>query len=450
MALQQDKKSSDYAITLYNPFRFWILNIFISFILFIGLSYFNYKATRIQAQKSLDLQTEILIKSNIELLEDRQFRKFSETIGSKFNETNIIISGKNINFSLQQIDNPNQCSHQKTTCSWGTADLIICHNFQFPWLYFSFVFLAFIALCCFQIFNILFYDRKVRSAFSGFFQRNNINMPKDATSWQIFREIGDLFEKIDEAKRQEIKHERYKAITQSIQLIAHDVRKPFSLCKAIISLLCRINLPEKEKRILKMCKEEIDRSLPRIEEMLEEVMSTGIERPRSSTSVNEIIRFAIRDCFYFYPECEINTEIITNGDFQILIEPQKLHRIFSNLVSNAIAAMKQKGTIQVCVDTYTEKPNFCIFSVKNGNSYISPDDLPRIFDSDFTKTTGGHGLGLFFVKQVITESIGEIRVESCEINGTTFFFILPAGIKNTGNATIEKITSVDLIKLTTV
>jgi signal transduction histidine kinase len=71
---------------------------------------------------------------------------------------------------------------------------------------------------------------------------------------------------------------------------------------------------------------------------------------------------------------------------------------------------------------------------------ISPEDLPRIFydfqqlDGSQTRSYGGLGLGLAFVRRIIAAHNGDVSVESIPDRGTKLTISLPASRSSTHSA----------------
>lgn len=95
------------------------------------------------------------------------------------------------------------------------------------------------------------------------------------------------------------------------------------------------------------------------------------------------------------------------------ISEYELHKILSNIVSNAITAMNKKGLI--IIKTYRIFGNLYI-SIKNNGPKIDENVINRIFDSGFTtKKDNGkkeNGFGLAIVKEIVENNNGKINVES--------------------------------------
>jgi len=110
----------------------------------------------------------------------------------------------------------------------------------------------------------------------------------------------------------------------------------------------------------------------------------------------------------------------------IICDSNKMLRVFSNLLDNAIKFSKDKGTITVSTHA---TPGEVIVEVKDEGIGIDPDELPYVFDS-FHRGRGveqkeGFGLGLASVKAIVEGHGGRIYVESEVGKGSVFSVSLP-------------------------
>ncbi|HPP66340.1 MAG TPA: HAMP domain-containing sensor histidine kinase [bacterium] len=127
-----------------------------------------------------------------------------------------------------------------------------------------------------------------------------------------------------------------------------------------------------------------------------------------------------------------NIKIIEHYDPSIpkvAIDPERIDRMVSNLVVNAIDAVEEnKGTINISTRYLPEK-NIIELKVSDNGKGIPHNALKKIFDSFYsTKGTRGTGFGLAIVEKVVKEHQGTINVES-EINkGSTFTIHIPVRI----------------------
>ena len=104
----------------------------------------------------------------------------------------------------------------------------------------------------------------------------------------------------------------------------------------------------------------------------------------------------------------------------------KIDQVFLNLITNAIYAMKQGGTLEVIVDPKSD-PGKVTVSVKDSGEGIDPQIMGKVFDPFFTtKPVGdGTGLGLSISYSIVKQHRGEISVTSIRGIGSTFVVTLP-------------------------
>jgi signal transduction histidine kinase len=121
-----------------------------------------------------------------------------------------------------------------------------------------------------------------------------------------------------------------------------------------------------------------------------------------------------------------NTTIVftnnTTGDLEINADRKQLIRAISNLIKNAIQAIPKDrlGKIEV---TLAQKENSSHITVSDNGSGISQEGRDKIFEPYFTTKSGGTGLGLAMVRNILNEFGGQISFESNLNEGTTFFIV---------------------------
>lgn len=113
-------------------------------------------------------------------------------------------------------------------------------------------------------------------------------------------------------------------------------------------------------------------------------------------------------------------------DLQITAVAGELRQVFSNLISNSLDAIEERGIIKVRVSPGKDRVRITV--ADNGKG-IPPDVLKQIFEAFFTtKTRVGTGLGLWVSQQIIEKHGGKIQVRSHPEGlrqGTTFSVVLP-------------------------
>jgi len=114
----------------------------------------------------------------------------------------------------------------------------------------------------------------------------------------------------------------------------------------------------------------------------------------------------------------------------VLADEQALHRVFLNLLSNAIDALgdvREEREKKITVDVAHAAGGKAVeVRFRDTGIGMQPDKLSRIFDVFYsTKGSEGTGLGLAVVGKIVQEHGGEISVDSREGEWTEFKVCLP-------------------------
>ncbi|HKO54819.1 MAG TPA: ATP-binding protein [Thermoanaerobaculia bacterium] len=124
-------------------------------------------------------------------------------------------------------------------------------------------------------------------------------------------------------------------------------------------------------------------------------------------------------------------DIEVAGDESILVlaDAKRAVQILTNLVDNALTHMQQPGTVRI---EWERSGDEVIIKVMDTGVGIPDEELPRVFerfyrvDPSRSRATGGAGLGLSIVQQLVAAHGGRVWAESAPGKGSTFTFTLPA------------------------
>jgi signal transduction histidine kinase len=114
---------------------------------------------------------------------------------------------------------------------------------------------------------------------------------------------------------------------------------------------------------------------------------------------------------------------------RVVFPPSHIQSIIINLINNAIEAIsedkeKKPGLIEIV--TYYDGAHLTIEVNDNGKG-IKPEDQQLVFAPFYTTKSTGMGIGLFWVRQLVSELGGDIRINSPYKDWSTSFIIkLPA------------------------
>jgi len=113
---------------------------------------------------------------------------------------------------------------------------------------------------------------------------------------------------------------------------------------------------------------------------------------------------------------------------EVDIDRERIGQVLRNLMNNALAHTPSGGEIGISAK---QDGGFVSIAVRDTGEGISPDDLPHVFDRFYradrsrARQTGGYGLGLAIVRQLVLAHGGTIAVESEPGKGSTFTFTAP-------------------------
>lgn len=259
---------------------------------------------------------------------------------------------------------------------------------------------------------------------------------KDVEYIELPDELEEIKNRMNHLKRESEKNEKLAKENEEkkdelIVYLAHDIKTPLTSMIGYLSILDEIDdMPKKkQKNYISIA---LDKSY-RLEDLINELFdvarfnSEKIVLEKEELNLNLMLEQIIDD---FYPTLrELNKSIKLNYNESIGIngDPDKLSRVFNNLIKNAISYSKEESEIVI---NLKKDNNNAIVEVINKGKQISKEKLSKIFekfyrlDSARTSRTGGSGLGLAIAKDIVELHNGTIIAESND-EETTFRVTLP-------------------------
>lgn len=215
--------------------------------------------------------------------------------------------------------------------------------------------------------------------------------------------------------------------------ISHEFRTPLTLILGQIESVMSSNISTKEKGKLQVANRNARKLLTLINQLLDlSKLESG--SMKLATEQHNIISF-IKSLYYSFESLSESHNIIlkfeSNQDYvPVLFDPEKMEKIFYNLISNAIKFTPDKGEIKVTINQLDSVVEIKIADTGKG---ISPENLKNIFnrfyqvDGSNTKEHEGTGIGLALAKELIELHKGRIQATSRLNEGTEFTITLPVG-----------------------
>jgi len=153
-----------------------------------------------------------------------------------------------------------------------------------------------------------------------------------------------------------------------------------------------------------------------------------LETDAQPVSVASLARRAAASLELRARERGVTINVEGDDDVIVLADARRTVQILTNLLANAIAHMEHAGDVRI---GWERSASEVIIRVKDSGAGIPADELPRIFERFYrvdvsrSRSTGGAGLGLSIVRQLVAAQGGRVWAESAVGVGSTFSFTLP-------------------------
>ncbi|MEK6754142.1 MAG: ATP-binding protein [Chloroflexota bacterium] len=149
------------------------------------------------------------------------------------------------------------------------------------------------------------------------------------------------------------------------------------------------------------------------------------QRADASVSLSEMISNTVESMGLPDGLVELNWA----GDMpNAFVDARQVEQVFNNLIKNAWEAMGTTSAPKIFVQgRRDDNPNFVLVTIKDNGPGIPKEIQEKIWVSFFTTKggSGGTGLGLSSVMQIVNQHGGKIALESEAGKGATFFVRLP-------------------------
>jgi len=243
-------------------------------------------------------------------------------------------------------------------------------------------------------------------------------------------EIGTLAVSFNQMADSLTKHEELRR--NMIADVAHELRTPLTIVQGNLEAMLDGILPTSPEEIATLRDETalLTRLVTDLR-LLSLAESGQLKLERANINVVELITRAVEP-FRLQAqssEVQLNLDLASNLP-QIEVDVDRMTQVIRNLLGNALRHTPAGG--QVTVACQSDKPQELSITVSDTGDGIPPDDLPYVFDRFYradksrSRTSGGSGIGLTIVKQLVEAHGGRVWVESQPGQGATFGIRLPS------------------------
>lgn len=225
------------------------------------------------------------------------------------------------------------------------------------------------------------------------------------------------------------------------QVMVHDLRAPVVAIKNSAALIKTGKLPDSdEKEMVDLILEQSENVLFQISTILDaaKVSQGKLNLKKESGNLGDLLREQIQ---VFESEAKNKNITVTSeidGNIpNFYFDKVRITEALNNLLSNSLKYTNENGLIKISLKHQGQNATIIVSDNGIGIPKEKQKDLFKKYaelnNSDKTKKISS-GLGLYITKWIVTTHGGNIRVESEEGKGTTFYMMIPIETKPPKNA----------------
>jgi signal transduction histidine kinase len=235
--------------------------------------------------------------------------------------------------------------------------------------------------------------------------------------------LGKLRDREKVAQERLWQSERLAAMGKAVSCLAHDLKTPL-IAIGGLGHLVRKNIENKDFSF----KEKLDiivKEANRLENMVKEMLdfSRPLELHPTKGSINNVVNESLLIISDLAQAKQVNVQNLPSGDLPpMFFDSERMKQAFINLLTNAIEASPEEGTVSIYCYHKRQK---LIVDIKDQGIGIPSDKKEEIFSPFFTTKEGGAGLGLAIVKKIVEAHHGYLNILENHERGITFRVTIP-------------------------
>jgi signal transduction histidine kinase len=202
----------------------------------------------------------------------------------------------------------------------------------------------------------------------------------------------------------------------------HDLRNPLAAVYGGAEMLVDAELtPPQVKRLAA----NIYRASRRIQELLQDLLnvSRGNARGAEVCNLREVAAAGCESLLASAEAQRVEVQIRIPDEIELPLERNRMERVFSNLVGNALEMMPEGGRIQISA---IAQNGFVVADVRDTGPGIAPEIRDSLFEPFVSAgKKNGLGLGLALARQTVLDHGGDMWAESEPGHGACFRLRLP-------------------------
>ena len=280
------------------------------------------------------------------------------------------------------------------------------------------------------------------SVFGYFFARNLVRPIKRMTDTAVAIKEGDLTARTDLQGEDEVAQlgQTFDAMADAMERdrklerrlttdVAHELRTPLMAIQATVEAMVDGVLPVDEQRLMT-----VDSEVMRLSRLVDQLLKLSRLENRSNpnkqeiVNVGEVVAGIIATHEAYVREAGLTLKYRADPNVLIMGDPDLIRQATANLISNAVRYTDEGGHITVKVK---RGETMASISVQDTGIGLTPEEARMVFqrfwraDSGRDRESGGLGVGLTVVKEIVERHNGWVQVEGRKGEGACFTIHIP-------------------------
>lgn len=236
--------------------------------------------------------------------------------------------------------------------------------------------------------------------------------------------FGKMINDLEQSKENLTRAAKLAVVGEMAAAMSHEVRTPLGILRSSAQVLLREpNISEEGREVCGFIISETER--------LNKLVSTLIDsaRPRlpefKKTNITELAQQSVAMLRIQAEKKHIELVYEVSNHAIALCDPEQITQVLLNLLLNAIQVLADGGKI---ILTVSKAIDHVLIVVADNGPGIPAEQRNQVFEPFFTQRTGGIGLGLAVVRQIVLAHQGKISVHQSVLGGAEFHLQLPTSI----------------------
>ncbi len=249
---------------------------------------------------------------------------------------------------------------------------------------------------------------------------------------KLYKRQAKMRERLVKAEMREKlkKHEKLAMIGRLTGSVGHEIRNPLSSIKNAVYYIDKYGeiSDDPTKKNIQIVKKEIRRVNEIVTSLMDFSRTTKIKL--SKVNINNVLDEIIKE-HKEEKKVEISREISPEAEL-ILADPLKFEQLLKNLVKNAVQAIEGSGKIKIKTERKSYGINIYVMDTGKG---MDEETKRKLFEPLYTTKSGGIGLGMSIIKDIIDAHKWELKVKTEKGKGTIFMIVVKEGadVKSTSS-----------------